>query len=74
MARLGLELDKGKFIPHVTVARLNQVKLDELLSYLSSRGNFETAPFAISRFVLMSSQKSGGGPYIIEESWRLFHI
>ncbi|WP_297326744.1 RNA 2',3'-cyclic phosphodiesterase [uncultured Bartonella sp.] len=70
--KLGLKLDKGKFIPHVTVARLNQVKLDNLLSYLSSRGNFETAPFPISRFVLMSSQESiGGGPYIIEESWNL---
>lgn len=70
--RLGLKLDKGKFIPHVTVARLNQVKLDDLLPYLSSRGNFSTAPFAISRFVMMSSRQSiGGGPYIIEEGWNL---
>lgn len=70
--RLGLKLDKGKFIPHVTVARLSQVKLDDLLSYLSSRGNFETDYFPVKRFVLMSSQESiGGGPYIIEDSWRL---
>lgn len=37
--RLGLKLDKRKYIPHITVARLNQVKLDDLLAYLSSRGN-----------------------------------
>ncbi|WP_297322666.1 RNA 2',3'-cyclic phosphodiesterase [uncultured Bartonella sp.] len=70
--RLGLKLDKGKFIPHVTVARLNQVKLDDLLPYLSSRGNFSTTPFDVSRFVMMSSRQSvGGGPYVVEESWKL---
>lgn len=75
MARLGLKLDKGKFIPHVTMARLNQVKFDDLLFYVSIWSNFETVPFSISRFVLMSSQKYiGGCPYVIEECWRLSRI
>ena len=70
--RLGLKSDKGKYIPHVTIARLKQVKLDDLLHYLSSHGHFETGYFPVNRFVLMSSQESiGGGPYIVEEHWQL---
>lgn len=70
--RLGLPIDKAKFTPHVTIARLRQVKLDDLLIYLSSRGNFSTQPFTVNRFVMMSSRESvGGGPYIVEESWAL---
>ncbi|EJF91105.1 RNA 2',3'-cyclic phosphodiesterase [Bartonella tamiae] len=70
--RLGLKFDKTKYVPHVTIARLRNVQHDDLLSYLSSRGNFSTMPFQINRFTLMSSRQSvGGGPYIIEESWYL---
>lgn len=70
--RLGIATDKVKFTPHVTIARLKRVKLDDLLGYLSSRGNFSTDAFPVNRFVMMSSRKSvGGGPYIIEESWML---
>lgn len=70
--RLGIATDKVRFTPHVTIARLKQVKLDDLLGYLSSRGNFSTDAFPVNRFVMMSSRKSvGGGPYIIEESWML---
>lgn len=70
--RLGLKSDKGKYIPHVTIARLKQVKLDDLLPYLSSHGHFETGYFPVNRFVMMSSHESiGGGPYIVEEHWQL---
>ena len=70
--RLGLKSDKGKYIPHVTVARLKQVKLDDLLHYLSSHGHFETAYFPVNRFVMLSSHESiGGGPYLVEEHWQL---
>jgi len=43
--------------------------------YLSSRGNFSTMPFKVSRFVLMSSRDSvGGGPYVVEEAWPLMAV
>ncbi|MHB2267641.1 RNA 2',3'-cyclic phosphodiesterase [Aliihoeflea sp. PC F10.4] len=70
--RLGLPADARKFTPHVTVARLRNVTPGEVAHYLSQRGNFSTAPFTVSRFVMMSSRDSvGGGPYVIEETWPL---
>jgi 2'-5' RNA ligase len=70
--RLGLPADARKFMPHVTLARLRNVSPDEVAAYLSARGNFRTAPFRVSRFVLMSSKVSvGGGPYVVVEAWPL---
>jgi 2'-5' RNA ligase len=70
--RIGLPPDPRKFTPHVTLARLKHCRLDDVVHYLSGRGNFYTAPFAVSRFVLMSSKESvGGGPYLTEEIFPL---
>ncbi len=70
--RLGLAPDPRKFTPHVTLARLRASRLDDVVTYLSGRGNFQTASFAVSRFVLMSSRDSvGGGPYLTEEIFPL---
>jgi len=56
----------------VTLARLRSASPADVASYLSARGNFETLPFKVGRFVLMSSRDSvGGGPYVIEEAWPL---
>jgi len=70
--RLGLPKDQRKFTPHVTLARLKNANLQQVAGYLSTRGNFSTAPFRVTRFVLMSSRDSvGGGPYVVEEAWPL---
>jgi len=70
--RLGLPPDPRKFTPHVTLARLRNSRLDDVVHYLSGRGDFRTSPFTIGRFVLMSSKESvGGGPYIVEEAFPL---
>lgn len=70
--RYGLSADPRKFSPHVTLARLRDVSAAEVAGWLSSRGNFSSSPFKVSRFVMMSSRNSlGGGPYLVEESWRL---
>jgi 2'-5' RNA ligase len=70
--RLGLPADARKFMPHVTIGRLRNVSPAAVAAYLSARGNFSTAPFRVSRFVLMSSKDSvGGGPYVVEEAWPL---
>jgi RNA 2',3'-cyclic 3'-phosphodiesterase len=71
--RLGLPADPRKFTPHVTLARLKNVRDEDVARYLSSRGNFATVPFRVGRFVLMSSRDSvGGGPYVVEETWPLY--
>ena len=70
--RIGLPPDPRKFMPHVTLARLRSSRLDDVVHYLSGRGNFRTSPFTVGRFVLMSSKESvGGGPYIVEEAFPL---
>lgn len=70
--RLRIPPDPRKFTPHVTLARLRNPRIEDVVQYLSSRGNFSTMPFKVGRFVLMSSRDSvGGGPYIVEEAWPL---
>ena len=70
--RLGLPPDPRKFTPHVTLARLKGARVDDVVHYLSGRGNFQTAPFTVPRFVLLSSRDSvGGGPYLTEEIFPL---
>lgn len=70
--RVGLAPDPRKFMPHVTLARLKHCRLDDVVHYLSGRGNFYTTSFNVGRFVLMSSKESvGGGPYLTEE---VFHL
>ncbi|MDR6103568.1 2'-5' RNA ligase [Agrobacterium larrymoorei] len=71
--RLGLPPDPRKFTPHVTLARLRNSRLDDVVHYLSGRGDFRTSAFTVGRFVLMSSKESvGGGPYIVEEAFPLY--
>ena len=70
--RLGLEPERRKYTPHVTLARLRGTSEPEVAAYLASRGNFRTPPFAVGRFVLLSSRASrGGGPYVMEEAYPL---
>jgi 2'-5' RNA ligase len=70
--RLGLPADVRRFVPHVTLARLRQPKADDVAHYLAGRGDFRTPAFPVGRFVLFSSRDSvGGGPYVLEESYRL---
>lgn len=70
--RIGLPADPRKFTPHVTLARLRNARVDDVVHYLSGRGNFATVPFTVKQFVLMSSRDSvGGGPYVVEEAFPL---
>lgn len=70
--RLGLPADARKFTPHVTIARLKNLRDEDVIRYLTAHGSFMSMPFKVGRFTLMSSREStGGGPYIIEEAWPL---
>jgi 2'-5' RNA ligase len=72
MQRIGLEPERRKFTPHVTLARLRGASEADMAAYLALRGNFSTPPFPVGRFVLLSSKAStGGGPYIMEEAYPL---
>ena len=70
--RLRLPPDPRKFTPHVTLARLRNARVEDVVRYLSGRGGFHTSLFTVSRFVLLSSRDSiGGGPYLTEEVFPL---
>ena len=72
MQRIGLKAEGRRYTPHVTLARLRNVKGFDVANYLSLRGSFSTMPFRVERFVLYSSKNSvGGGPYIVEETYPL---
>jgi 2'-5' RNA ligase len=70
--RVGLEPERRKFTPHVTLARLRNTSEAEVAGFLAARGGFRTASFEVGRVVLLSSRASkGGGPYLMEEAYPL---
>jgi 2'-5' RNA ligase len=70
--RIGLEPERRRFRPHVTLARMKGASEPEIAANLALRGDFRTAPFPVGRFVLLSSRASrGGGPYVMEEAYPL---
>ena len=72
MQRVGLEPERRKYAPHVTLARLKGASAADVANYLALRGDFRSPPFPVGRFVLLSSRASrGGGPYIVEEAYPL---
>ena len=72
MQRLGLLPEGRKFTPHVTLARLHDASSQDVADYLSVRGYFPSKVFTAERFVLFSSRAStGGGPYVVEDSYAL---
>ena len=72
MQRIGLEPERRKFMPHVTLARMKHASEPDVAAYLALRGAFRTPAFRVGRFVLLSSRASkGGGPYLMEEAYPL---
>ena len=69
---IGHAPESRNFKPHVTLARLRRSKPAAVAEYLEHHGAFISARFAVERFVLYSSRPaSGGGPYVVEESYPL---
>ncbi|MFW6027713.1 MAG: RNA 2',3'-cyclic phosphodiesterase [bacterium] len=53
--RAGIEIDRRKFAPHVTLARLKDAPQKAVRRFLASHGDFRTEPFTVTRFALFSS-------------------
>ncbi len=70
--KAGVEPEKRKFRPHVTLARLRDVNPFDVADYFATRGCFRRIAFTAKRFVLFSSRDSvGGGPYVVEAAYPL---
>jgi RNA 2',3'-cyclic 3'-phosphodiesterase len=68
----GVEADKRRFQPHITLARLKGASSLDVADYLTTRGWFPAQTYTADRFVLYSSRAStGGGPYMVETDYPL---
>jgi RNA 2',3'-cyclic 3'-phosphodiesterase len=68
----GAEIDKRRFQPHVTLARLKGTTAENLALFLAAYGYFSPLDYTATRFVIYSSRASvGGGPYHIEATYPL---
>jgi len=73
LRRIGLQPDRRKYTPHVTLARMRRgVEQADVMRYIERNNLFCAGPFEVRQFVLMSSRLSqGGGPYIVEREYML---
>ena len=69
---LGLELENRKFIPHTTLARLQQTPAGKVGKYLQENGLFRSRPFTVAQFALYSSVLGrSGASHLIEQRYPL---
>lgn len=68
LARAGLPMpDEHRYVPHVTLARLNRAPRDRLGIFIAANNILDIPPFQAENFVLMSSHKTAqGSSYQIE--------
>ena len=66
--RAGLEPERRKFHPHVTLARLKDFPLDRLAGYLSDYAGLTAPSFTVARFSLMSSRLHKDGSIYTSEA------
>jgi len=58
----GLPSEDRSFTPHVTVARLRDASLPQVMRFVTGHALFRTPPFAVDRFTLFESRQGKGGP------------
>jgi 2'-5' RNA ligase len=69
--RAGLKPESRRFIPHITLARLQTApRIEPIARFLQRKGGFSLPAFTVTRFALYSSKPgTGGGPYIVEQTF-----
>jgi len=69
---VALEADPRKFMPHVTLARLDATPVDAVVAYISAHVLFRSETFTVERVLLYSSVRSHkGSSYRIEAGFPL---
>ncbi|HLJ65282.1 MAG TPA: RNA 2',3'-cyclic phosphodiesterase [Stellaceae bacterium] len=66
--RAGLPPQGGRFVPHVTLARLKGVKEPHLQRYLSERALFRADPIPITGFALVASYLTKSGAHYEDQA------
>lgn len=65
--RCGLKPETRKFTPHVTLAYLGAATLDRVMAFEERLGLYESAPWRVDGFALLSSHVRRGGPSLYRE-------
>ncbi len=55
LQRAGLEPERKRFVPHVSLGRVDAVPEARLVSFLQANNLFQSLPFQVGHFVLFSS-------------------
>jgi 2'-5' RNA ligase len=72
MQQIGIEADKHKYKPHVTLAYLRGTPPGAVIDWLTDHARFASTPFEVSGFLLYSSKlTSDGSSYRIERQYDL---
>lgn len=72
LQRAGLEPERRRFTPHVTLARLDQPANDKITRFMQGNNLFRAEPFSVEHFTLFSSQLGKeGSVYEAENDYRL---
>jgi len=72
IAKVGLEPERRKFHPHVTLARLKQPDVPRLSDFLARNGDLISEDLPVDHFTLFSSHLGNAGAvYRIEETFPL---
>lgn len=70
--RLGVEIEKRKFTPHITLARLHEVHSDDVGHYIQHHNLLRCGPFEVREFQLLSSTLNPkGARYAVEATYLL---
>ena len=72
LQRIGLEPDRRKYTPHVTLARLKGSSNGHVMDFITDHALYASGGFAVDGFILFSSKiTSDGGIYRAEKAYRL---
>jgi len=72
LQRIGLEAERRKFTPHVTLARLKGTRRGAVMDFLADHALYAGTPFPVEAFILYSSKlTSDGAIYRAEKAYRL---
>lgn len=68
IAKTGLEPERRKFHPHVTLARLKHPDMNRLRDYLARNGDLVSEDLPVNHFTLFSSHRGNAGAVYREEA------
>ena len=68
LQRAGLEPERRRYIPHVTLARLDQPANDKIAGFVQRNNLFRAEAFLVDRFTLFSSQLGKDSPVYTAEN------